>query len=78
MFHATKDTSSGTLLVNASNGSAFAPREDLDTLGDTATIAQSGWYTLQHVFHEDAGKLAVTLNLVDPAAGGVHKTLSSG
>lgn len=66
IFHVTQDTSSGELLINASNNSNFAPREDLDTLAGTATVAEDGWYTFQHRFYENgSGDLAVDLVVLD-------------
>ncbi len=67
IFHVTKDTSTGELLVGGSNNTNFDPREDLETINHY-TVPASGWYTLQHVFHNDGGVLSVDLNLVD--AGG--------
>ncbi len=77
VFHVTKDTSTGELLVSSSNGSGFAPREDLETLNHT-TVTTSGWYTLQHVFLDQGGVAAVQMNLLD-ASGAVvwTQTLSS-
>ncbi|MFC3613555.1 VCBS domain-containing protein, partial [Lutimaribacter marinistellae] len=63
IFHVTQDTSSGKLLIGVSNNSNSAPREDLET-GNNTEITQSGWYTLQHVFREDGGVLAVDLNVI--------------
>lgn len=65
IFHVASDTSSGQLLVGASNNSNFAPREDLDTLSNYYAVPQSGWYTFEHVFRNDGGVLAVDLNLLD-------------
>lgn len=64
IFHVTKDTSTGDLLVAGSNNTNFAPREDLETVNHYVVTA-AGWYTLQHVFYEDGGALAVDLNLID-------------
>lgn len=64
IFHVTSDTSSGQLLVGATNNSNFAPREDLETINHYA-VPQSGWYTFEHVFRNDGGVLAVDLNLLD-------------
>lgn len=63
IFHVTKDTSTGDLLVSGSNNTNFAPREDLETLNHYA-VSTSGWYTLQHVFYDLGGQLAVDLNLL--------------
>lgn len=68
IFHVTQDTSTGNLLVGASNNSNFDPREDLETLKHAA-IGASGWYTFQQVFRNDSGQLAVDLNIFD--SGGI-------
>lgn len=64
IFHVTKDTSTGDLLVGASNNTNFAPREDLENINHY-NVTTSGWYTLQHVFYDDGGTLAVDMNLLD-------------
>jgi hypothetical protein len=64
IFHVTKDTSTQKLLVGGSNNTNNAVREDLETLNNYE-VANSGWYTLQHVFRDAAGALAVDLNLLD-------------
>lgn len=63
IFHVTKDTSTGELLVGGSNNTNFNPREDLENLNSVA-ISTSGWYTFEHSFYEAMdGSLAVALNL---------------
>lgn len=74
IFHVTKDTSTGKLLVGGSNGSSFAPREDLENYPH-AEVTTAGWYTLQHVFRNDSGVLAVDLNLLN-ATGNVLVTVT--
>lgn len=64
IFHVTKDTSTGELLVAGSNNTGFNPREDLENINHF-TVTQSGWYTLRHSFRNNAGVLAVDLQLVD-------------
>jgi T1SS-143 domain-containing protein len=64
IFHVTKDTSTGQLLVGGSNNTDFAVQENLEA-GNHYTVTQSGWYTLQHHFYDDGGVLKVDLNLVD-------------
>lgn len=64
IFHVNKDTSTGKLLVAGSNNTNFAPREDLDFINHYE-VTTAGWYTLQHVFYDNSGALAVDLNLVD-------------
>ena len=65
IFHVTKDTSTGKLLVAGSNNTNFAPREDLDTLANNHEVTTAGWYTFQHKFYDTGGFLAVDLNLLD-------------
>jgi len=65
IFHVTKDTSTGKLLVAGSNNTNFAPREDLDTLANYYEITSAGWYTFQHKFYDAGGYLEVDLNLLD-------------
>jgi T1SS-143 domain-containing protein len=68
VFHVTKDTSTGLLLVGAGNGSSFAPVENLED-GPNGTITAGGWYTFEEVFHAAAdGSLAVDM-VVRNAAG---------
>lgn len=65
IFHVTKDTSTGQLLVGGSNNTNFDPREDLETINN-AEITSSGWYTFEHVFRDAGdGTLAVDLNVYD-------------
>ncbi|MDY0208338.1 MAG: HYR domain-containing protein, partial [Pseudomonas sp.] len=66
IFH-TASNASGEILVAGSNNSNFARRNDLATLNHH-TITASGWYTFEFVFRDDAGALAVDLNLLN--AGG--------
>lgn len=56
------------LLVNGSNNADFTtnPFKLLnDNNGDYYEVPTAGWYTLQHVFHDAGGHLAVDLNLID-------------
>lgn len=64
IFHVTKDTSSGDLLVGGSNNTNFDPREDLETINHVV-IDSSGWYTFEHSFQDIGGVLSVDLNLYD-------------
>lgn len=64
IFHVTKDTSTGKLLVGGSNNTDFIPRESLEDINHYE-VTTSGWYTLQHVFRDQGGVLYVDLNLVD-------------
>ncbi|QDV46566.1 PEP-CTERM motif protein [Stieleria neptunia] len=64
IFHVTKDTSTGDLLVGGSNNTNFDPREDLETLNHFV-VTSSGWYTFEHIFREESGDLFADLNLLD-------------
>ncbi|MEQ9122367.1 MAG: hypothetical protein RIM80_07365 [Alphaproteobacteria bacterium] len=66
IFHVTKDTSTGALLVGGSNNTNFNPREDLETLHNVE-ITSSDWYIFEHLFRDDGGVLAVDLNLYTSA-----------
>ncbi len=62
----TQDTSTGDLLIGASNNSNFAPREDLETLANFSAITAAGWYTFEHTFAESVGGfLEVTMRVLD-------------
>jgi hypothetical protein len=76
VFHAAG--SPGQVLIAGDNNSNFARRNDLGTLSPY-TITSSGWYTFEWVFRNNAGVLAVDLNL--RAADGTllrTQTLSDG
>lgn len=64
IFHVTKDTSTGELMIAGSNNTNFGVREDLENINHF-TITQSGWYKLRHTFRDNVGFLAVDLQLVD-------------
>ncbi|MDF1741763.1 MAG: Calx-beta domain-containing protein, partial [Verrucomicrobiales bacterium] len=69
VFHVTKDTSSGELLVGSSNNANtvpyFHPREDLEAINHAA-IGSAGWYTFEHIFYENSGgSLDVEMNVLD-------------
>lgn len=64
IFHITKDSSTGSLLVGGSNNTNFDPREDLETINH-AVIGATGWYTFEHSFYDNLGQLAVDLILRD-------------
>ncbi|MEC5126218.1 Calx-beta domain-containing protein, partial [Verrucomicrobiales bacterium BCK34] len=69
VFHVTKDSSSGELLVGASNNANivpyFHPREDLEAINHAA-IGSAGWYTFEHIFYENSGgSLDVEMNVFD-------------
>lgn len=65
IFHVTKDTSTGGLLVGGSNNTNFDPREDLETLPNHYEVLDSGWFNFEHRFYDNGGQLAVDLNLYD-------------
>ncbi|AXV04952.1 T1SS secreted agglutinin RTX [Euzebya pacifica] len=64
IFHVAKDASENALLVAGSNNTNFAVFEDLETRNHVE-VTDAGWYTLQHVFRDHNGTLAVDLNLLD-------------
>ena len=64
IFHVTKDTATGKLLVAGSNNTNFEPREDLENINNYEVTA-AGWYTLQHRFYDAGGYLAVDLNVLN-------------
>ena len=66
IFH-TASNASGQILVAGSNNSNGTRRNDLASLNHY-TINTSGWYTFEFVFRNNAGSLAVDLNLLN--AGG--------
>lgn len=70
IFHVGVVDESGVqgLLVNGSNNADFTtnPFKLLnDNGGDYYVVETAGWYTLQHAFRDEAGALAVDLNLLD-------------
>lgn len=70
IFHVTKDTSTGELLVAASNNTNFDPREDLETLDNFFSVQSPGWYTFEHLMYEGStGNLEVALSLYDETEG---------
>ncbi|MEY8837483.1 hypothetical protein AB9K41_00425, partial [Cribrihabitans sp. XS_ASV171] len=67
IFHVTKDTSTGDLLVGTSNNASGTPREDLETLPDNAVINSAGWYTFEHSTSRNGttGELEVTFRVLN-------------
>lgn len=63
IFH-TASNALGQVLVGGSNNSNFTRRNDLGSINHY-TITSSGWYTFEWVFRDNAGVLAVDLNLRD-------------
>jgi len=56
------------LLVNGSNNADFSTNPYKlvnDNGGNYYTVSSAGWYTLQHVFYDAGGYLAVDLSLLD-------------
>lgn len=67
IFHVGVVNGSG-LLVNASNNADFYtnPFKLLnENGGNYYTVSSAGWYTFKHVFYDNAGALAVDLQLFD-------------
>ncbi|WP_436212241.1 beta strand repeat-containing protein, partial [Bradyrhizobium sp. LjRoot220] len=74
VFHVVSE-GSGTLYVGGNNNAGFNSN---DPAANSEEITQSGWYTLQHVFHDVGGVLSVDLNLVAEDGTVTHiATLSS-
>lgn len=69
VFH-TASNGSGQVLVGASNNSSFTRRNDLGSINHYV-ISQSGWYTFEWVFRDNAGALAVDLNLRNDSGVGL-------
>jgi predicted ribosomally synthesized peptide with SipW-like signal peptide len=66
IFHVAKDTSTGKLLVGASNNSSnSAAREDLETAFANNQIIETGWYTFQHKFYKNGDNLEAQLSIID-------------
>ncbi|MFN0264741.1 beta strand repeat-containing protein [Tepidamorphus sp. 3E244] len=71
VFHVTKDSSTGELLVGGDNNAGNAPSELIEN-GNHAEIGSSGWYTFEHKFYENAlGDLEVAMNVYDAAGNWV-------
>ncbi|MEM9885875.1 MAG: right-handed parallel beta-helix repeat-containing protein [Bacteroidota bacterium] len=63
IFH-TASNAAGHILVGGSNNSGFTRRNDLASINNFE-ITTTGWYTFEWIFRDDAGVLAVDLNLRD-------------
>lgn len=59
IFHVAKDADTGTVLINASNNGGATPQTNLDVMAGSATITDAGWYTFEHTFRDNGGKLSV-------------------
>ncbi len=75
VFHVTKDSSTGQLLVGGSNnatGNATDPlRQDLDN-GNHSVISAAGWYRFEHEFYlGENGALEVAMNVYDASGNWV-------
>ena len=66
IFHVTQDTSTGQLLVGASNNTFFDPRENLE-LGNHSVIDTTGWYRFRHTFRDEGGALNVDMQVINDA-----------
>lgn len=72
VFHVAKDADTNQLLVAGDNNAYVNPATEnfevdpnLENKANNYAVTQAGWYTLQHVFRNDNGVLAVDLNLLD-------------
>lgn len=69
IFHVTKDTSTGNILIGGNNNSNYDPIENLEA-GNHYAVSGTGWYTFQHVFYDAGdGTLAVDLKVLDSGGG---------
>lgn len=59
IFHVAKDTSTGELLVSASQNAAFETIENLETRDDVAKLTEAGNYTFQQRMFDVEGELVV-------------------
>lgn len=78
IFHVGVDQ--GSLIVNASNNSDYsfnAFKLNNENSGNNYTVTTSGWYTLEHVFYENAGSLAVDFNLLDDLGNTLYSVTRS-
>lgn len=69
--------SDGRLLVNGSNNTDFEVNDFKlvnDGDGSPYEVVAAGWYTLQHVFRDQGGALAVDLNVLDSSGTTVFTT----
>lgn len=67
----------GRLLVNGSNNSDFKVNDFKllnDGDGTPYHVTTAGWYTLQHVFYDDGGVLAVDLRLLNSSGAELFTT----
>ncbi|MEM5474120.1 VCBS domain-containing protein [Hoeflea sp. AS60] len=65
IFHVLK-ASDGSLYVAGSNNTDFGANDGkILGIANKVAVSTSGWYTLQHQFHDVGGVLSVDLNLVD-------------
>ncbi|MEZ5928568.1 MAG: hypothetical protein R3C55_08835 [Parvularculaceae bacterium] len=69
IFHVTQDTSTGQLLIGASNNTNFDPVENLES-GNHGVITTAGWYTFEHTFY-DAGNDTLAVSMTVKNAAGV-------
>jgi hypothetical protein len=65
IFHVGK-TEAGEVLVSGSNNSTDSYMDETALVGGVK-IETAGWYTLQHVFYDKNGTLAVDLNVINAA-----------
>ena len=65
IFHVTHDTSTGDVLIGASNNSSNDPVENLET-GNHGVANTAGWYTFEYNFYENGdGDLEVGMDVYD-------------
>jgi hypothetical protein len=53
-------------IINGQNNSGRSSSFPKDASKSPVAVTATGWYTFEHVFYDNAGSLAVDLNLYDP------------
>lgn len=71
IFNAGQTTNNG-FVINASNNSGFDFNEGSLINSDYYEVTTAGWYTLEHVFYNQGGVLAVDFNILDGVGALLH------
>ena len=76
IFNAGKTANNG-FVINGSNGSKFDFNEGDLINSDYYEVTTAGWYTLEHVFYNLGGVLAVDFNILNGAGALLHSETRS-
>ncbi|MDO6446619.1 PEP-CTERM sorting domain-containing protein [Colwellia sp. 1_MG-2023] len=76
IFQAGQTANNG-FVINASNNSNFDFNEGSLINSDYYEVTTAGWYTLEHVFYNLGGVLAVDFNILDGAGSLLHSETRS-